>query len=711
MSEENSLGSIIKNARDRMGWTQQEVATKFDPPVSRATVIRWEKDGQHPSDFNIKQLISILGLNEKEADALNRAAGQPTLRRRHLPSRNLLFTGREKQLEQVRQLLKENHSVALSGLAGIGKTQLALEYAHSSYPDIYRVVFWVDAADRRMLEAGYDKMLQKLGLPEQHKRDQALRKKAVKDWLEDHTNWLLIMDNADDLLLASSFFPSAHDGHILLTTRTQIIGHIARKLEIEKMEPEEGQLFLLRRSDRSEGKATLDTFAEDTRESALKVVELLDGHPLAIDYAGAYIEGGVSFTDYIDHYHRQRRRFLDEYGPLDGEHSDYPESVVVTFKLCFEKAREQHALATDILRFCAFLHPVAMPYELFQHDDSFKLDWTAFTRGIAALLRYSMIIWNKQEKTFSMHRLVQDVLIDGMSSDLRKQWRERVVQALIAAFPHKVDFKDWVRCERLLSHVRLCTAWEEDEAISTVEAATLFHRAGVYLNERGQYSEAITLLARAFSIYEQQFGVEHPETAAALHDLAVISKNTGMRELRESLYLFALNIMEKQFGAEHPHTVTILSNLVALYLEQDNTGLAKSFLKRALSSRRKLLGTEHPDTAKSIFQLAIFYHRQGNYVKAELLYQRALKIFEKYLGTEHPDTAFTLHKLAHLRHEQGQYEQAAALNQRYLNCLEQQLGATHPEIIKRKRAHAEYLHSIGRDAEAAALEASDEPSK
>src|SRR5207247_7123052 len=105
------------------------------------------------------------------------------------------------------------------------------------------------------------------------------------------------------------------------------------------------------------------------------------GHPLALDQAGSYIEGGVSFTDYIDRYREERHRLLDERGSLDGEYSDHPESVVVTFELCFNKARERHPVSIDILRFCAFLHPDDIPYELFRHDDCFRLDAQAFNAG------------------------------------------------------------------------------------------------------------------------------------------------------------------------------------------------------------------------------------------------------------------------------------------------------------------------------------------
>ena len=127
----------------------------------------------------------------------------------------------------------------------------------------------------------------------------------------------------------------------------------------------------------------------DIREPALQLVKLLDGHPLALDQAGAYIEEtGMSFTDYIKLYHAERRDLLNRRGSLIKARSiaNIPKPLLVTFELCFEKAREQHPMATDILHFCAFLHPDAIPEELFQHDDSFKFDTTAFDEGITALL-------------------------------------------------------------------------------------------------------------------------------------------------------------------------------------------------------------------------------------------------------------------------------------------------------------------------------------
>ena len=107
------------------------------------------------------------------------------------------------------------------------KTQLALEYAHRCYPSVYRSVLWVNAADKASLEGSYLSLAQLLKLPEEKGRAIDRIVQAVKSWLEEHPRWLLILDNADNLELARSFLPSKPRGHILLTTRSQIVGPIA----------------------------------------------------------------------------------------------------------------------------------------------------------------------------------------------------------------------------------------------------------------------------------------------------------------------------------------------------------------------------------------------------------------------------------------------------------------------------------------------------
>ncbi|MGH2481131.1 MAG: AAA family ATPase, partial [Ktedonobacteraceae bacterium] len=133
---------------------------------------------------------------------------------------------------------------AISGLGGLGKTQLALEYAYR-HRDEYRYIFWTLADTHSTLSAEYSKIAELLDLPGKNQAEQRYIVEAVKSWLEKNSGWLLILDNADDLELLSAFLPTTPPGQLLLTTRAHAMGRLARRIEIKKLIDEEGSHFLL----------------------------------------------------------------------------------------------------------------------------------------------------------------------------------------------------------------------------------------------------------------------------------------------------------------------------------------------------------------------------------------------------------------------------------------------------------------------------------
>src|SRR6202011_4630738 len=133
------------------------------------------------------------------------------------------------------------------GLGGIGKTQLALEYAYQHRQD-YRAVFWARADTRENLVSDCVAMAAELQLPEKDARDVQLTVLAIQSWLRTHGGWLLILDNADTLELVSEFLPPSYGGQVLLTTRAQAMGRLAERIEVDIMPSKVGILFLLRRA-------------------------------------------------------------------------------------------------------------------------------------------------------------------------------------------------------------------------------------------------------------------------------------------------------------------------------------------------------------------------------------------------------------------------------------------------------------------------------
>ena len=237
----------------------------------------------------------------------------------------------------------------------------------------------------------------------------------------------------------------------------------------------------------------------------------------------------------------------------------------------------------------------------------------SWNKAIAALLAYSLIRRNAQEKTLSVHRLVQAVLKDAMDKQARRQWVESVVLAVNEVFPF-VEFTTWPQCERYLSHVLVCAELVEQYQIIGQEVARLFNQAGSYLYDRGRYVEA------------------------------------------ESVMKCALAIVEEQLGPTHPDTASSLNNLAGLYDAQGSYAQAEPLLQQALSIREQALGPDHPDTAQSVWWLAVVSERQQQYEKAEQLYERALLVYKQTLGETHPDTQNLQRQYASLLKKMGRRE-------------------------------------------------------
>jgi tetratricopeptide (TPR) repeat protein len=632
--------------------------------------------------------------------------------------RNPVFTGREEILQRIHTQLQAGQSMALSqaqaisGLGGIGKTQIAIEYAYQ-YRQDYQTVLWTLADTRESLISGYLAIAKKLQLPEKDTQDQPIVIEAVKNWLQTHDSWLLILDNADDLSMAREFIPPTFDGHLLLTTRAWNMGRLAKRIEVETMGQDAGALFLLRRVGLVAETASLDTASSTDRATARSICEELGGLPLALDQAGAFIEESQSsLADYLHIYRARRSELLSERGGLIDDHR---EGVSTTWSLSFKKVEEKNPAAADLLRILAFVHPEAIPEEIITQGSSHlgsglqkvARDPLLLSQAIAALLAYSLVRRDPEAKTLSIHRLVQAVLRDAMDDKTRKQWAERAVRSVNAVFP-EVEFKTWPECERYLPHALSCAERVEQEQISSLEAARLLYEAGCYLIERARVSEASPLLQQALVMREQYLGYEHIDTANTVDRLARCFEMQGKYAEAEPLYRRALGITEQQLGSEHPETAASLNNLALLYYERGKYEEAEPMYKRALSIREQKLGEMHPDTAQSLNNLAALYRAQGKYEEAEPLYKRACSIYEQKLGEMHPWTATSLHNLAALYDNRGKYEEAEPLFKRVLLIREQTLGPSHPGTQSTREWYISLLRKMGRDEEATTLETQDQ---
>jgi tetratricopeptide (TPR) repeat protein len=612
----------------------------------------------------------------------------------NIPDRNPFFTGREGVLAQLQEALADRGRAALSGLGGVGKTQTALEYAHRHLEE-YDYIFLASASSLEALLSSYVTIAGLLQLPESTAKEQALAVDAVKRWLGSQECWLLILDNADDLGSTRAFLPWRKKGHVLLTTRAHSAGATARRVEIREMETEEGALFLLRRATCIAEDAVLEAAVEDDHSNAEKIATQLDGLPLALDQAGAYIEEtGCGLSGYLDLYRSHAAELLRRRGVLTPDHLD---PVATTWVLSFENIQEANPGAAELLRFCAFLHPEGIPEEVFRKG-ALELgpllgpvgsDALAWNVALSEILKYSLLRRDANVRTLEIHRLVQAVLRQGMDEATQRSWAERAVHAVNRAFP-KVEFSTWPLCERLLGQAQACAELTNQWAFEFPEATRLLTQAGFYLSERGRYTDTEPLYECARAIREKTLGPEHPDVAENLNYLAVLYADQGQHAQAKPLCQRALAIREKALGPEHPDVAESVNNLASLYAAQGQYAQAKPLCQRALAIREKALGPEHPDVAYSLNGLATFYNSQRQYTQAETLYRRALAIREKALGPEHPDVATSLDYLASLYTDQGQYEKAEPFYRRALAIREKVLGPEHPDVA----TSLDYLASL-----------------
>ncbi len=629
--------------------------------------------------------------------------------------RNPFFTGRSELLDQLHQQLTDTTTTrraaltqpqAIKGLGGIGKTQIAVEYAYRSR-DLYACIFWLNAATEEALIASFAKIAEVL-LPSftaKNETDQKKLVKAIKQWLEQFEHrWLLIFDNVEDVSGLHEYLPQRGNGSILLTTRANAPGSLAASIEVEKMGWMEGTELLLRRTQR------FDQVSDEERNEAGNIVIALDHFPLALDQAGAYIEETkCRFVDYLEMYQDHRKALLARRGT---QATNYPDSVATTWSLSFQKVEQANPAAAELLRLCAFLAPDRIPEELIRDG---SMHWTpllqqastdlfAFNQMIAELLRFSLLKRLTEDQMLSIHRLVQAVQMDRMEQQERHHWAERVVRAVNGVFPRESqDATTWSQCLRYLEQAQACDSLIQYHMLTFTEAADMLRRTGIYFVEHGLYTIAEPLYERALSIYKRQLEPTLLDTARGQNNLAILYLHQGKYEQAEPLYQSALAIREQQLGPTHPDTARSLNNLAILYYHQCKYEQAESLYQQALSIYERYLEPTHPDTSRCLNNLANLYWIQGKYEQAEQLYQQVLSIREQQLGPTHTLTATVLSNLASCYYELGKHKKAKQLYLRTHAIREQHLGPTHPDTASCLSGLALLLQSEGKYNEAEPL--------
>ncbi|TEU22064.1 MAG: hypothetical protein E3J21_00740, partial [Anaerolineales bacterium] len=291
-----------------------------------------------PNTYTVQRLLQMKAAHEKWVRlTLGPRPRGPALISDLFPHRNPNFTGRESLLAQLRSAFTSGQPAALAqaihGLGGVGKTQLAVEYAYRHAAE-YDLVWWVRAEEPATLAADYAALARPLNLPQKDEPDQRLVVQAVQRWLGQRTGWLLVFDHARGPEQVRSYLPHRATGHVLIISRNPAWRGLASPLTVPVLERPESVAFLLKRTGQT-GKA-----------AASKLAKALGDLPLALEQAGAYIDatGGSPLSAYLDLF-RHRQRDLSRRGKPS---SDYPPTVATTWEIAFQQVRQASPAGADL---------------------------------------------------------------------------------------------------------------------------------------------------------------------------------------------------------------------------------------------------------------------------------------------------------------------------------------------------------------------------
>jgi tetratricopeptide (TPR) repeat protein len=607
--------------------------------------------------------------------------------------KNENFTGREKLLETLHLKLSEivpkqwNHRVALYGLGGVGKTQLALEYAYTQ-KDNYERIYWISAVNEATLFSGFQEIAKRTRCISDYSILKPLEvAERVLHWLNEQKSWLLVLDNLDDINVVNGYLPDRSPRkHTLITTRLSHCHQIpAEGLQVEVLDVTDATNLLFLRSH----VGTVET--PDGKAEAIEIVKELGFLPLAIEQAAAYIrEASKNVFKFLPNY--RNSRMTHHARASKGIQSCYVESVATTWRMSFQRIEENNTDASKLLRLLAFLNPDGILVDFLDRGNEglnaelreIITNEDRFYEALCELERFSMIERHDEctnAQHIVIHRLVQSVIKDEMSPEDFSTMAEAVIGLCDCAFPRQDDWSNEMLLQRRRYQEQIVTPLSSIQQIKSSRLGRLLRRVGEFLTEDGKYQQAGKLLETAIVILGATRGSEHLDTLRAIFSLGLLYHDQGRWEDAANLEGKVLEARRRLHGEEHPDTLSAMANMAVTYCDQGRWGEAAKLQEKLLEIQGRLLGEEHPKTLREMRCLAQTYSEHDQWEDAAKLGAKAFEAMRRLLGKEHPDTLRVMANLAATYNHQGRWEEACKLQEKVLEARKRILGEEHPSTL------------------------------
>jgi tetratricopeptide (TPR) repeat protein len=654
------------------------------------------------------------------------------------------FVGREDAMAQLHDQLQQQERIAITavvtGMAGVGKTELALQYAlyHKEKSTYAGGICWIGVQGETVGVQLLDFAKSLLGLfpPE----DLNLRGQLDYCWArwQPPGDVLLILDDVHQYAEIQDYLPPQEQRFkVLITTRQHWLAASFEQLRLPVLSE-------------SAALALLESLIGASRlQAELQVGKGLCAWlgylPLGLELVGRFLKRRTNWT-----LARMQQQLIDkglQLSALQNPSADMTaqRGVEAAFEVSWEELNQP---ARDLGCFLSLFALAPIPWRLvvercLSAEDGEELEDIREEQ----LLNLNLLQAVKGE-VYQFHPLVRQFFQAKLAlredgDELKRSFcrgmveeaktipdtpTKEQVEAVALSIPHiaesATELEQWLEDKDLIPFFEGLGSfylgqglYEQAEPWLKQCLEVTHHRLReehsdvatslnnlAYLYERqGKYQEAEPLHLQALELRKRLLGDNHTDVAVSLGNLAELYRSQGRYEEAEPLYLQALELFKRLLGENHPHVAASLNGLAYLYYSQGRYEEAEPLYLQALELFKRLLGENHPDVAASLNYLAVLYRSQGKYKEAEPLYLQALELRKRLLGENHPHVATSLNNLAGLYESQGKYEEAEPLYLQALELLKRLLGENHPHVTFPLNGLAYLYYSQGRYEEAEPL--------
>ena len=628
----------------------------------------------------------------------------------NLPEQNKYFSGRVDVLEYIDSLFnkekKDTISICqtISGLGGIGKTQLSIQYAYNYHYKYKTCIWFVDAESSSSIYNSFSVFVQQfnLFLPKNYNTKDLQR--AIKAWLSENRGWLVILDNLENVDTILPYLPDKINGQILITTRNTRLDYGTPFL-LNVFDLNEALIFMKKRlSNTNECKMEYYKY-KDFSEKSTVLIKRLGYLPHALEQAAAYIkEVRCSISDYLELLNQSSvDAFSDKYASPEY----YTSIVTSTWNISFAALEDS---SQQLLNLCAYMGADNIPVNFFAEMRDLLPDplknalskQLTLNRVVTGLRTYSLA--SGTVEYINIHRLVQEVIRkhleieEGNNSGVNR-WLQLDFNMLESYLPTSCEeaygvsqfMPIAIHAESIADHYSILVKTKSLK----LKIANLYDKIGDCYDDCGIFDNAFRNYSSSLHIKELYLGKKHSETAIQYDNIGLLYTRTGDYLEAVKWHKKAIHILESSLGKKSLDTATAYNNLGLALVKNGDYDKGISWYQKCIDIELKILGDDHIELAADYNNMGEAYHQKHDEESALKYLKLALEIKEKQIGCMNSNIAITYNNLGSVYWRLKQYDNAIKYTQKSLNIYKRIYGEKHPNFALEMANLASILADMG----------------